>query len=150
MFWCRTVKFAADAAWGATDCGVKRRFLDAGGGTGADADADADADVDSEGRLLLPDAADAADADAADAEGCCERFNRREGFPPGFAPEAPVGPAGPVGCLSDILCYALVEKGMYTRQAIPAVLSLSKSTKVGHHGRRRRISSMLDAMHPPT
>jgi maltooligosyltrehalose trehalohydrolase len=85
--------------------------LDTGGGTGADED------VTSDGLLLTDAAADAADAGAADAgaadagaadagadaAGCCERFNRREGFPPGLAPEAPVGPAGPVGGLSDML-----------------------------------------------
>jgi hypothetical protein len=92
---------------------VKRRFLVAGGGTGADADDDA-----SDG-LLLPETGAAADAEG----GCCERFNRREGFPFGFAPEGPVGPVGPTGGLSDIF-YS--SEGRDNRQAIPTVIRLSK------------------------
>jgi hypothetical protein len=72
-----------------------------------------DEDVDSDGRLLLP---DVGTADAADAEGGgCERFNRREGFPPGFAPVGPVGPVGPAGGVCDML-YSW--RAIYNRQAI--------------------------------
>ena len=81
---------------------MNRRFLDGGGATGADADSD--------GLLLLGAGA------TADAEGCCERFNRREGFPPGLALESPVGPVGPVGSC-DMLCFTLVEKGIYATVA---------------------------------
>jgi hypothetical protein len=94
---------------------VNRRFLVAGGGTGADDDADADAVSDA---LLLP---ETGAADAADAEGgCCEpeRFNRREGFPPGLAPGAPVGPVGPPGGCDMLSSCRFSCRERYNSQAI--------------------------------